>query len=495
MSYFLHNLIHSLSQNEKRYFKLQADFMFSGHEKSYLKLFELISKEKTWNEKKLKQIMGEKYFSQQKQHLSKKILESLRDFHNGSNPKSLINNYLSDYQILLNKKLFTKAYKIIKKAEKLALTNELYIELISIKNAETALLVLTGEKQKLEQHITNMRDHIPKWVQLVDNTLQIEKEFILFVKLNRDVEFIRSESEQKILDTIMKNPVMQSQNVFTIRGKIYQYYIKGLYHFLSGQFNESLKAFEMQLSLFETNPNLSFDLTNEKAKTIANICLLYNKTKNKEGFENAISKLQNVTTSTRLEKDQIKYWTYLLRLNYFTSSLQIEKASEWIKKEETSIILLKEDFDFWNMMVTEMNYVMFDSVFVYLCESRYSEANKMINNYLNKTETDIKTDNYSFARILHLFIQLELGNDDYVSDSIISLTRYLKEQNKWFEFEKACIKTLKGLVGIKNKKDALSLLTNFHEQLLCLKKIRHEANAMISFNIIYWTELKLGKIV
>ena len=51
MSSELHTLIHSLSQSEKRYFKLHAGFMFPSEEKKFMQLFDMLLKQTIYNEK------------------------------------------------------------------------------------------------------------------------------------------------------------------------------------------------------------------------------------------------------------------------------------------------------------------------------------------------------------------------------------------------------------------------------------------------------------
>jgi hypothetical protein len=121
---------------------------------------------------------------------------------------------------------------------------------------------------------------------------------------------------------------------------------------------------------------------------------------------------------------------------------------------------------------------------------QYDKANKLIHNYLNTSESFIKSDHYALARILHLFIQLELGHHDYVASDLRNLSRHLKEKKKLFQFETICLDTISALCDEQQKKKIKMIWKLFSTKINALSKIKHERNAMFSFNFSEWSEFK-----
>jgi len=84
----LHELIKSMSQNEKRCFKLFSSLQHTSKDKSYLLLFEAIDKMKVYDEGKLKANNKNakfiKYFAQEKRYLFGRIMKSLRAYHSSN---------------------------------------------------------------------------------------------------------------------------------------------------------------------------------------------------------------------------------------------------------------------------------------------------------------------------------------------------------------------------------------------------------------------------
>lgn len=490
MSVEIHTLIHSLTQSEKRYFKLHAAFMFPSEEKKFMELFDLILKQKSYNESFIKSKIHSAHFAQLKQQLFTKILECLRIYQQGNSARLLIDSNLADYNILRNKNLLMASAKAIKRAETIAVNYELYSELIAIKQAETELLVALGDIKKLEKHLDELRKHIPQWMLLIDDFIQIEKTYILFVKLNKETDFIRSEQEQKKLDQFITAPILDDVKRLTSqRTRIYYYYIKGLYFFLSGKLNKSKEAFMKQIVEFESNKYILQNSIHEYSKALANNCLLCNKALDENQFYIYFEKLNNIKTGNTLLSKQIDYWKYLLQLNFYVSKRDMNKALLWISKWEKELNN-SDNEDINKIMVTETNYIMFDTALTYMCNGQFSKANRLINNFINNSDADLKSDHYHLARIVHLFIQCELGNDDFVLNEYKLVERHLKAQNRFYKFEKCCLNFVSRLIMVNSAKEKKQTWKAFYEELKTLSESRFENNGMMNFDLMYWAETK-----
>src|SRR5687767_10992763 len=95
-------LIKSMSKAEKRFFTMNA-MIYEG-EKNYVKLFNAIDKQDTYDEQKLRKELADesfvKHLRNEKHHLYEMILKSLRTQYQAGAPSIQIRNLLQDAEML-----------------------------------------------------------------------------------------------------------------------------------------------------------------------------------------------------------------------------------------------------------------------------------------------------------------------------------------------------------------------------------------------------------
>ena len=140
----LFHLIRSLSQAEKRYFKI---FSSMGLEKSsgtiYNRLFDAIELQKDYDEDKvLNRVKEIKHtqLSNLKGYLYRMILESLRQYNSGKHVDTRIYALLYESKILYQKKLIHQSRKQLEKAKKMAVDFEKHLMLIEIISWEESII-------------------------------------------------------------------------------------------------------------------------------------------------------------------------------------------------------------------------------------------------------------------------------------------------------------------------------------------------------------------
>ena len=96
---FVHQLVHSLTKSEKRYFKLFSQVQ-SGT-KNYLKLFDALESLVTYDSKQLrKKLKGSPMnLSYEKKYLGKMLLKSLRNFEGENSPLYQVGNMMQDVEL------------------------------------------------------------------------------------------------------------------------------------------------------------------------------------------------------------------------------------------------------------------------------------------------------------------------------------------------------------------------------------------------------------
>ena len=487
----VYELIQSMSQNEKRYFKIHASRIYKKENKPLLKLFDLIAKQPKYNEKKLKASFGAIHFAQKKMLLQYKLMDSLKSFHKGKNAHSSLDDLLAEFRILLNKALFKPAAKKLKKAKQIADDFELFTELIRIKQAETELHVATTNTKTLEKHIKNMRHEIPQLVQLLDKELIIENAYVQFVKANSEREFIRNKEElehlKKSANQIFK---INTEEIGSFKSKIQLYYTKGIYYYLTGDFTESLKWFKKQEQSFIEYPNINSEFLFEQARTFANISLLSIKTKSYNSFKQSYIDLKGCIGKTQHLNNQINYWCYVLKFSQMVEKGDYQIAIEF-STENNQLDQLEIKFEVENILATERNIMLFGKVKSQMMLGQNKNALHLINSFLNSTSSENQQDAYILIRFLFLIIHIELGNIDIVENGIRSLERYLKQTKRFFLFEESTINTLNNLCVSTNTNQTKIIWNDYQKKIFEFNQDPFERNATVNFNLEEWLTLKI----
>ena len=482
-------LIHSMTQSEKRYFKLHASFMFAGESKNYLKLYDLISKQQKYEEEKIKKEFNKTFFAQQKRQLFLKLLESLRSFHKDISINAQIETQLNDFRIFIEKSMLTSAKKAIKKAEDLAIRFEKFPELILIKKAETELFVAKNSPKELSQHLEKLKLDLPFLVQNIENELKIEKEYLLFIKINQETEFLRSYIEKS--ERIGSNTLQLFKNkkeAVSIISKIQINYMKGMYHFIVGEFEDSYLNFSRQYELYKQHqmPAKEFEL--ESAKALANMILLCLLQKNRKNYELLKNNFIQIKTQNTTLIDSLKYWNYLFELKYFCMQNRFNDALMFMLKKETEITLLTDKLATSNLLNTERVYVIFDTCWIYISLQKFKDANKVLQHFF--VGEGIKKDIFVFASFLSIFVDIEMNKFSLAESKIISLKKLIKENNRLFEFEKITLKFLDKLILHTGEFNSKKEWNDFAQQLEILKKLQFEKNAFVCFDFLKYSQSK-----
>ncbi|MCC7431748.1 hypothetical protein IT568_12980, partial [bacterium] len=185
----LFQLIKSLSQSEKRHFKLFAS-KYEGQGKKYLKLFDAIDLQENYNETKL--LETEKYLKPSqlpnlKNYLCQLILKSMRIYGFEKSVSSQLLGYWNDASFLFEKGFYTQCKEIITKSKKIARQHEKYWELFAF---------LTLEKNVANKNeLIEISDEELLTLEKLKNIIEYQKLGHEFASLMYETLHPRNESE------------------------------------------------------------------------------------------------------------------------------------------------------------------------------------------------------------------------------------------------------------------------------------------------------------
>ncbi|MCP4443176.1 MAG: hypothetical protein GY810_30070 [Aureispira sp.] len=236
----LYELIQSLSKEEKHHFKLQAS-KFGRKDSVYIKIFDLMSRQRKYDEEKIKKKLQEhksiKQFHVLKNYLYQQVLESLESYHEDEFILHQAIKQLHQSTLLFDRGLYEQAKELLEQAKTKALNYEKYELLPSILIAEHKLYTKELAKEKVAL--------IPK------KGHQSIKELRLFIDLNdlnkRMVYAARAlynegEKDLSIIQTLIQEDCLKLDIAMqTTRNQMLYYSIYGSYYEAVGEYQLSLE--------------------------------------------------------------------------------------------------------------------------------------------------------------------------------------------------------------------------------------------------------------
>ena len=156
----LFELIKSLSQTEKGYFKKFVLYQSDEEDANYVKLFDAIDDQEKYNEAALKiKFKSEKFINhlpRTKNYLYYLILKSLRNYNTEISINARLMDMLRNIEILYDKNLIKQCKKLVIRGKELAIEYENYERLIEFSKWEISLTISSSYQQKTENEIIQL---------------------------------------------------------------------------------------------------------------------------------------------------------------------------------------------------------------------------------------------------------------------------------------------------------------------------------------------------
>lgn len=489
----LFQLINSLSQAEKRHFKLLSRRNSSGKDTLFLQLFDYLDKYQKQDDKDiLKKIPGIKrsQISNIKSNLYKQMLASLRLFHRSSNIDIYLSEQLDYAYVLYDKGMYKASLEILEKAKKLALEHKQYM---------VAQNMVEFEKHIESQHITGS---------MAAKALELDKESHFLIHRNQKSASLSSASLQlyglylkngyvrnvedyekvnQYFENLLPNYEMHELDFFE---KMYYFQSHVWYSNMTHDFLNYYRFAQRWVNLFHEQPHMiekempsyikglhnllnALFLTSKYKKFKANYRLLVDFKKDRDGKNN-----RNVESLLLLFEN-----VHLINLHYMQGSF-----SEGIKAIPKLEEILKTNHYNWDPHRIMVFY--YKIACLYFGAGHNEECihylNLIINNYFPKVREDIQ----SFARILNLIAHFELGNEILISYQIKSTYRFLSKRDDLHEVQKEILKFLRKTPRI-SKEELDREFQILRDKLVTIREMPFEKRPFLYLDIISWLDSRI----
>jgi hypothetical protein len=488
-------LVKSLTKSEKRSFTAFASRFQDTDGLLYVKLFDLLEKQKTLDEDalciKLK-IKERSQFSNLKRHLYKQILSSMRLAQIAKNSEIQIREYQDFADLLYEKGLYLQSLKILDKAKLLAQKTKndiLYLSIVETeKNIESKHITrsgasVTGDLVKFTSQIS----------QTINNSSKLSNLRILLHGYYVQYGHVQSQEEEaRIVDFFETNlPDLNVMNLSYME-QVYLYQSYVWYYYILLDFEHCLEYSENWVELFNNAPDMIFqdpDLYMRGYHYLLTCTFnLGLKDKYNHYFEE-LSKFRKENYHRFSPNSKITSFLYVHhgRLNYYFIHQKFNEGVAILPKTIRRIALYKNKLDAHRIMVFH-----FKIAWMYLMAGNPGKAVDFINEILNTEMGTLREDIQTYSRILFLMAHYDLGNDNILDYLVSQAKSHFNKTKQINKLQKASLQFFHDL-AVTPKFERKAVIKKFDELLTELKKEKYEKRAFLYLDVPLWVESKIKR--
>src|SRR5690554_556713 len=490
---YLFILIKSLSQAEKRSFKLYVKRFEANENAKFIKLFDILDKLEVYDEPMIlkKAPVTKKQLSNMKAHLYKQILVGLRLIYADQNVELQLNEQIDFARILYNKGLYQQSLKLLGKAKSIA--ERYFLDTIVLRIVEL-------EKVIESQHITrSMRDRaeilageagqLTKNVSLKNALSNLSLQLYgLYLK----VGYVRDENDIVMVENFYHNnlPVMEQENL-TFYEKLYLYQAQVWFYHILQDFPHCYRSAQKWVNLFTDFPHMRKVATGNYLKA-------YHYLLDTLFYMGQFERFSQVFVEFResLEADDFKMdenCRVLSFLYYYSNSINFHFLTGDFTQGVNTVVpallkemkILKNKLDVHHVMVLHYKVAC-----LYFGSGDNSNAIVHLNQVINHTGDGLREDLQSFAHILKLIASYEEGLDDNLEQQIRTVYKFLIKMNDLHMVQKEMMQFIRNLNRIYDYQ-LKSAFIELRERLTPYEDHPYEKRAFLYLDIISWLESKI----
>ena len=487
----LHQLIHSLTSEEKKYFRKYASSNIQGGAKAYTKLFEEIIKLKEYDEVLLKKTFSEEKFVKHiwktKNYLYKTILKSLRDYHSENIRELKTNEVLNNLQLLLEKGLHNDSKKLLSKAKKRCYDYELFAPLLRLLVFEKKLMVNTRYSGLNERDIKKHFEEVSEATQKINNWNEYQYNSSRLFLLIKKKSSVKSWDDLKDIYAIMQQPIYKDvNNAVTFEAKLSFHKAHYYYYYLACDYENCYSHSEKMLELFESSEIKMKSRPDAYIKLLTNyleVCLQISRF---DRFLDYYEKLKSFISSSVNKIDTMNIVFLNLELEYCIKTGKYGKGLQMIGKIKDVMNSLKGAAN--EMLKCSVYY---NIAYLYFLRNESSNSIHYLNKILHDSKVKDEIEIFYYARLLNLIVHYEIGNFTLLESILKSTYRYLYKRQRVYKFEKQIYRFIKSLFNVKSEK---KLIKSFDQLKHSLEEILFnpfENGALDYIDLVSWLESKV----
>lgn len=451
-------LIKSLSQTEKTYFKKFAQLHVLHEENVYLRLFEAVDAQEKYDEKLLTQIFSKgksvSQFSVLKNYLYNLILKSLRNYHAEDTVRAELRQQLQNTSLLYERGLQPQAEKLLRRCRKTAEQCELFRELIEISALEQVIL-LFGKSYDAStiKTMNTVLDERALVLQKMQNTYDYDRLEYNLTHLFQSGTKINLVKAEKLMKSELLTNEKQALCVVSL---LKFHHIHSTYSYYNRKLTECIFHLQKELQILEAHPEIMQLRMQDYVLLTNNVLLLLLEENDYKKFDIRLTQfrkqLEQQNISVRLwEQAVLHNWIIEMQRHFYqfdyTKFCTVTNELHKTMKQHKAELRLNDRLVFLDLQTRAA-----------FRAKKFNDALVHSVGLLNHPEAPKKFQQYNYARFFNLLIHFELGNFDLLDYQIQSFQRQVMKEERSNSMFNSIIPFLKKFPSAIDKKQRQALV-------------------------------------
>lgn len=485
----LHELISTLSQNEKRYFKIYCDRHVIGQENQSVLLFDMVASQKVYDGEfimeKLTFVNTPDRLKKKKHQLYKLVLKCMAFYHSQRSSDQRLLEMVQQILFLYQKGLYRQCLSLIEKGESEARLLEKHSIAMLFLESKRRVLHRIANPDGVVKAIDDIRliaaDYQKELVQM-NNALSILND------VRKEGVFRTAKHAEKTRETLRVMKETAEANTFL--SEYYRISAEGIYHAACGEHNLHLEADRSLVNLFEEYPHFIRDWSTAYAFALNNLCnALFSVGKMNE-HQSTLVKIKRLKNDKLLmgDKDFSNHLAIMTFEHGLISSIYAGNFVDALKSVEAFKPQLESG------LVTEASRlpILYDIAYMYFIIGQYKQCKQYINRLLFEETASSRNDLFGFAELMNILIHFEMGRSEFAEYLKDSLKRRLINDNRLYRAEKMTLELLRNIISEPDRKIVERQIRDAIQEFESFESSFYERDIWQYFDFISWLEAKLS---
>lgn len=489
----LFKLIKSLSKAEKRNFKLYVKRIQSEGEVMFFQLFEVLEKQKLYEEAKAKMKLNglsKTQFSNLKRHLYQHLLTSLRLMHLNKQLDIQIRELIDYAYILYGKGLYIQSLKILSRAKALATNNHHNLLLQEI---------IEFEKRIESHHITRTTtERMNKLISQAESQARVNTSIIFLSNLKLELQrlFINQGHAKMEMDRVKiledYGPRIRDYKMNKLSFFERVYYYQSLYwlHYILGHFERCHYYAEEWVGLYRESPNMMEEDVDIYMRGLHQLLTTSLYTSNSEVFNRTQSELeqfhQEYASQFNTNSKILAFlFRYQAKFNRALMEGDYESGIQLIPPVKKQLAQYNDQLD-----LHKIHILYYKIAALYLCNDQAGAALDYLNLIINLKAGHLREDIQAYARLLFLMAHYDLKNEDIMEYLTTSTGRFLNKIQDKSRLQEVVLRFFKQTM-YKGEAERMELLQTLRENLELLSQDPFERRGFVYLDMFRWIDSKL----
>lgn len=492
----LFRLIKTLTKSEKRSFKLYVNRVGGNETAIFIQLFDVLDKQKKYDEEGIFQkipSIKRTQLSNQKRHLYKQLLISLRLIHISKNIDIEIREQIDFARILYGKGLFHQALKTLERVKSIA--REAHQDILHLEIVEFEKLIETRHiTRSIETRAVELADEAEYRNNVVSNVSKLSnlglKLYGMYVKIGH----IKSEDDASVVEEFFKAQLKDIRiEDLTFFEKIYLYQSYVWYYYILQNFALHYRNAQKWVDLFEEFPEMKLKDPDLYMRGLHNLLNSIYYTIYYEKFDETIEKLESF-----FDKNQSKFSenSEVIAFQYIYTAKINKHFTEGTFTEGLSLIPnLEKGLKKYSLYLDSHRILIFyyKIASMYFSSGDSSRAIDYLNDIINYKAGNLREDIQCYARILHLIAHYEMGHYNLLDYLVKSVYRFLHKMKELNIVQAEILRFLKREL-YSDPQRLKNAFIKLKDKLLPYETHPYERRSFLYLDIISWLESKIDDV-